>query len=557
MHSRQNKSIALSAEARAMLGIEAASAAPTEIMRAILKMPVDLLWNGGIGTWVKSVDETHAEIGDRANDTVRVNGMELRCRVVGEGGNLGFSQRGRIEYAQAGGRINTDFIDNSAGVNCSDVEVNLKILFNPLMQSGKLRRPARNRLLARMTEEVGQLVLRNNYLQSLAISTLQARAAERISELGHVIRALERAGTLDRVLEALPADDEIAERRRKGLGLTRPELSMLLSYSKIWLSERLGETDIADDHFLAGELTRYFPKPVQRRYPREVLRHQLRGEIIATATTNSLVNRMGPVFAIRAQEDTGADVGSIARAYSIAREVTGMRDLWADIEALDDRVPTGLQYDMMYETTRLLRHLSYWVLRQLGTRLDIESAVSRLRPGIHELMRDLPELIDGEEVVRYDAALARFAQDGVPPRVARRVATLGAVHAGVDIVEVAHARRSQIGHAARVYFSLGAALGLDWIRGEIERLSVDGHWQAVARGTLREEAYSLHRRLTDQVLARGRRGDPAARVSAWLAAGGSAVENLSRTVGAMRAGGGADFPTLSVALQAVRRLTER
>ena len=424
---------------------------------------------------------------------MRINGAELRCRVVGEGGNLGLSQRGRIEYAEAGGRINTDFIDNSAGVNTSDLEVNLKILFNPLMASGRLPRPERNALLASMTDEVSRLVLRNNYLQSLAIATLQARAPERVAEFGHVIHALERAGTLDRAMEALPTGDEIAERRRKGLGLTRPELAMLLSYSKIWLSDRLGATDIADDPFLGGELTRYFPEPVQRRFPRDIQKHQLRREIIVTAITNSLVNRMGPVFAIRMQEDTAADVGSIARAYSVAREITGMRELWADIEALDDQAPTALQYDMLVETTRLLRHLSYWVLRTQGRDLDIERAVSRLQPGIRELMRDLPELIEGTEVERYERALARYSKDDVPPKVARRVASLGAIHAGVDIVEVALARRARIGHAARVYFGLGAALGLDWLRDQIEHLVVEGHWQAVARGTLREDLYLLQR----------------------------------------------------------------
>lgn len=557
VHSRQSKSIALSSEARSLLGIEAGSATPVEIIRAILKMPVDLLWNGGIGTYVKSSEETHAEIGDRSNDAVRVDGRELRCRVVGEGGNLGLSQRGRVEYAATGGRINTDFIDNSGGVNCSDVEVNLKILLNPLVLSGKLRRGVRDRLLAGMTGEVAALVLRNNYLQSFAISTLQARAAERISELGHVIHALERAGTLDRALEALPPDDEIVERRRKGLGLTRPELAMLLSYSKIWLYDRLIESDVAEDSYLGSELTRYFPVPVQKKYPRAILRHQLRREIIVTATTNSLVNRMGPVFAIRAQEDTGADVGSIARAYSIAREVTGMRELWADIEALDDRAPTELQYDMMYETTRLLRHLSHWVLRNLGTDLDIERAVSRLGPGLSDLMRDLPELIEGLEIERYDRALQRFAREGVPPRVARRVACLGAIHSGVDIVEVALARKAPVAHAARVYFGLGAAIGLDWIFGEIEKLAVDGHWQAVARGTLREEAYLLHRRLCDQVLARSGKREPGAAIRSWLAQGGVAAENLNRAVQEMKTIGSADFPTLSVALQAVRRLAER
>jgi glutamate dehydrogenase len=329
---------------------------------------------------------------------------------------------------------------------------------------------------------------------------------------------------------------------------------MLLSYSKIWLSGKLIESDVAEDPFLGGELIRYFPLPVQRRYPRAILRHQLRREIIVTATTNSLVNRMGPVFAIRTQEDTGADVGSIARAFAIAREISGMRELWADIEALDDRVPTSLQYDMAHETTRLLRHLTYWVLRNLGRNLDIERAVKRLRPGIQELLANLPELIEGLEVERYDRGLQRFAVEGVPASVARRVASLGAIHSSVDIVEVALARHAPIAQAARVYFGLGAALGLDWIRGEIERLVVEGHWQALARGTLREDAYSLQRKLCDQVLERSGRGDAAARVDAWLKSGGADVDNLERTVREMRATGSTDFPTLSVALQAVRRL---
>ncbi len=556
VHSRQGKSIPLAPEVREMLGIDAAAAAPNEVIRAILRMPVDLLWNGGIGTYVKSADESHADIGDRANDAVRVNGAELRCRVVGEGGNLGLSQRGRIEYALAGGCINTDFIDNSAGVNCSDVEVNLKILFSGLMESRKITRAARNRLLARMTDEVAGLVLRNNYLQCLAISGLQSRSRERIFELGHVIRALERAGTLDRALEALPTDDEIVERHRQGQGLARPELAMLLSYSKIWLSARLLESDVASDPYLGNELMRYFPVPVQRRWSREIQKHQLRREIIVMATTNSLVNRMGPVFAIRTQEDTGADIGSIARAFAIAREITGMRELWADIEALDDHVPTGLQYDMAHETIRLLRPLTYWVLRQPGPELDIERAVSRLRPGIRELAGDLPSVIEGIEAERYERELARFSQPGVPASVARRVASLGAMHSGVDIVEVALARRVAIRHAARVYFSLGAAIGLDWIRSQIERLTVEGHWQALARGTLREDAYALQRRLCDRIVAKSRRGDPAAAVTAWLAGAGAAAEGVRRAVQEMRTTGADDFPTLSVALQAVRRLTE-
>ena len=310
---------------------------------------------------------------------------------------------------------------------------------------------------------------------------------------------------------------------------------MLLSYSKIWLSGRLMDTDVAEDPYLGAELTRYFPKPVQRRYPRAILGHQLSREIIVTATTNSLVNRMGPGFAIRTQEDTGADVGSIARAYSIAREITGMRDLWADIEALDDKVPAAIQYAMSHESMRLLRRLTYWVLRNLGTNLDIERAVSRLRPGIRELMSSLPDLIKGIEVDLYERSLQRFSVDGVPASVARRVASLGAVHSSVDIVEVALARRAPVAQAARVYFGLGAAIGLDWIRGEIERLPVEGHWQALARGSLREEAYMLQRRLADQALSRVRTGDSTKRINAWLKKGGAAYENLGRTVHEMRA----------------------
>jgi glutamate dehydrogenase len=556
VHSRQQKSIPLSAEARALLGIEAHAAAPNDVIRAILRLPVDLLWNGGIGTYVKSADETHAEIGDRANDAVRVDGAQLRCRVVGEGGNLGLSQRGRIEYALAGGRLNTDFIDNSAGVNCSDVEVNLKILLNPLMAAGTLRRGSRNRLLESMTSEVAGLVLRNNYLQCLAISALHETAAERIFELGHLLRSLERAGTLDRALEALPTDEEIVDRHRKGERLTRPELAMLLSYSKIWLSGRLIDTDVAEDPYLGAELTRYFPRPVQRRFAAEIQKHQLRREIIVTAVTNSLVNRMGPGFAVRTQEDTGADVGSIARAYSIAREITDMRDLWADIEALDDKAPAPVQYAMSHESMRLLRRLTYWVLRNFGTNLDIERAVSRLRPGIRQLMADLPDLIQGLEVELYAKSLERFSVTGVPAGVARRVAALGAFHSSVDIVEVALARHAPVTQAARVYFGLGAAIGLDWIRGQIERLPVEGHWQALARGTMREEAYLLQRRLADHVLRRRQAGDAARRIDAWLGTRGAAHENVKRTVREMRAMGNADFPTLSVALQAVRQLAE-
>jgi glutamate dehydrogenase len=557
VYPRHAKSIPLSPEARRLLDIESASAAPREIVRAILRLPVDLLWNGGIGTYVKSHEETHADVGDRSNDAVRVDGRELRCKVVGEGGNLGLSQRGRVEFAMNGGRVNTDFIDNSGGVNCSDVEVNTKILLNSVVQRGGLNRASRDRLLESMTGEVASLVLRGNYLQSQAISVTETHAAERLSEHAHVIRALERSGMLDRSLEALPTDDEISDRRRLGQGLTRPELAMVLSYSKLWLYDQLIASDVPEDPYLGRELTRYFPVPVQRKFPKDILGHPLRREIIVTATTNSLVNRMGPVFAIRAQEDTGTDIGRIARAYTIAREITDMRDLWADIEALDNTVPSGLQHSMLYVSSRLLRYLTYWVISNRKGGLDIDHAVSSLRPGLKELLQKLPTLLVGIEAEQYEASLQRLRSQGAPEAIARRVASLGAAQAAIDIVDVAGQSKRPVEPTARVYFGLGAELGIDWIRSEIERLAVEGHWQAVARGTLREEAYALQRSLCRDALAKQRAGRPADAVAAWIRSRPRRVENLRRTVQEMRSVDGTDFATLSVALQAVRRLADR
>ncbi|MGH8228185.1 MAG: NAD-glutamate dehydrogenase, partial [Steroidobacteraceae bacterium] len=313
VHSRAAKAIDLTPEARRLLGLAAASATPQEIIRAILTLPVDLLWNGGIGTYVKAASESQLAIGDRANDPVRVNGSEVRAKVVGEGGNLGFSQAGRIEYARSGGRLNTDFIDNSAGVNTSDVEVNIKILLNPEVAAGRLRLAARNRLIERMQDEVARLVLRNNYLQSQALSTLEPKSAARLPEYGDLMRSLERSGDLDRSLEFLPDDEALAERRKLGLGLTRPELSVLLAYGKISLTHHLLASDVPEDPYLSRELERYFPRPLRRRFAAAIPHHRLRREIIVTATANSLVNRMGPLFAHRAAADTGAAPARIAR----------------------------------------------------------------------------------------------------------------------------------------------------------------------------------------------------------------------------------------------------
>jgi glutamate dehydrogenase len=556
VYSRSLKSISLSPAAQSMLGLQSAAAAPNDIIKAILRMPVDLLWNGGIGTYVKASDETNNDVGDRANDAVRSNGAEIKAKVVGEGGNLGFSQRGRVEYALAGGRLNTDFIDNSAGVNTSDVEVNIKILLNPLMQAGKLTQQDRDKLLARMTDEVAALVLRNNYLQSQAISTLESQSAGRLAEFQHLIRSLESAGDLNRQLEFLPSDDELTERRKRGIGLTRPELSVVLSYSKIWLSKHLLASDVPEDSYLSTELGRYFPAPVQERFPRAIPRHRLKREIITTATTNSLINRMGPTFVPRTQEETGAEPAEIARAYTAAREIFDMRKLWARIESLDNRVTASLQYGMMYQTSRLLRHVTHWLLAHRRRELHIDRAVAEFRRGVRELEAQISQVLAGVDRERFETVRKEHLDAGAPAELAARVACLNANNAALDIIELANAFGGRVVEVARVYFEVGARTGLDWLRQQVEQLSVEGPWQAVARTGLRDNALRIHRKLAERVLARRGRGTAEARVTAWVESLGEELAHWQRTLADMRTAGAADFATLTVGVDTVRKLCD-
>jgi glutamate dehydrogenase len=530
-------------------------ATPNEVVRAILRSHADLLWNGGIGTYVKASSESNADVGDRSNDAVRIDGTELHCKVIGEGGNLGLSQLGRIEFARRGGRLNTDFIDNSAGVNTSDVEVNLKILLNGAVRAREITRAARDRLLAQMTDEVAALVLRNNYLQGQAISTGEFHSKERLTENASVIRALERSGDLNRSLEFLPSEEEIAERRKAGEGLTRPELAIVLSYGKIWLYKALINSNVPEDPYLSGELNRYFPEPVQRRFPTRLKRHRLRREIIATAITNSLINRMGPVFPVRAQEDTGAAPAAIARAYTIAREIFAARDIWAQIEALDNRIPAATQYTAMYQTTRLLRHASYWLLENLRDTHDIERAVRRYVGPVSELSRELGSVLSVTARARLGAARSQLIEQRVPEQLATRVASLDTMHCALDLVEVAASARVPIGYAAKTYFELGERIGLTWIKEQIEGLAVEGQWQAAARRTVRDDLYGLQRKITGAALkCKGR--EASARIEQWIQRHGPSIETLKRIVVDLRTGAPPDFATLSVALQAVRRLAQ-
>jgi len=554
VYLRSAKNLTLSREAQTLLELPA-QVTPNDIIKAILKAHVDLLWNGGIGTYVKASTESHSDVGDRSNDAVRIDARDLNCKVIGEGGNLGLSQLGRIEFARRGGRLNTDFIDNSAGVNTSDVEVNLKILLNGAVRAGEITQAARNRLLVQMTDEVAGLVLRNNYLQGQAISTSEFQSKQRLSESAYVIRALERAGDLNRSLEFLPSEEDIAERRQAGEGLTRPELAITLSYGKIWLYRALIHSNVPEDPYLSAELNRYFPTPVQKRFAKRIKRHRLRREIIATAITNSLINRMGPVFPVRAQDDTGADPAAIARAYSIAREVFAVRNIWAQIEALDNHIPAAVQYTAMFQTTRLLRHMSYWLLENRRKDLDIERAVSRYAGKVTELFHELPDVLSVTQKARLGALRSQLVEQRVPEHLAARIASLEELHSALDLVEVAMAARVRIGYAAKAYFDLGERIGLTWIKDQIEALTADGHWQAVARGTLRDNLYALQSKITLAVLrCKGR--EAGARVEQWLSRHSDPIDALKRVVVDLRTGSPPDFATISVALQAVRRLAQ-
>jgi len=564
---RSAKAIPLSAEARALLGIEAASAPPQEVIRAILRLPVDLLWNGGIGTYVKASTEAHGAAGDRTNDGVRIDGRELRARVVGEGGNLGFTQRGRVEYALAGGRINTDFIDNSAGVNTSDVEVNLKILTNPIEARGRLRRADRDKLFARLTDEVAALVLRNNYLQSQALSTLELQGLGRLPELQSLIGGLERSGELNRAVEHLPDDETLAQRRKQGQSLTRPELAVLLSYSKIWLTRQLLASDLPEDRGFAQELMRHFPSAVRARFAADIRRHRLRREIVATAVTNSLVNRMGPTFVGRACAETGASADDVARAWGIARDSFEARTLWQSVEALDNKAPAAAQYAIHGESARLLRHATTWLLRRRPGRLAVAEAVTEFAAPIAALRRSLPRVLEGRALESWRAARARHLDAGVPAPIAEEAASLPALDAALDICELARgggrvAGAAAIETTARTWFGASADLGLDALEGRIDSLTVDGALQAQARAGLRDGLRASQVRILTQLLAvplpAGTRAEGAwpARRQAWSAPRTARLEAWHRTLREVQTAGGADFASLSVCIEALRALAD-
>ena len=552
VYPRSVKRIALSSQAAAALGLEdAVDLTPSEVVTAILKAPVDLLYNGGIGTYVKASDEAHAEVGDRSNDVLRVNGKDLRCKIVAEGGNLGFTQRGRVEFAMKGGRINTDAIDNSAGVDASDHEVNIKILLGLVVEDGVLNETQRNSLLAAMTDEVGQLVLRDNYFQNQVLALTDRGGMELLDGQQRFLQFLERAHRLNRALEYLPDDVEIDARRSGGKGLTRPELAVLLAYSKMWLYDEMLASSLPDDAWVATALARYFPTPLREIYASYMQRHPLRREIISTHVINSMINRVGSTFVHQMLEASGAQAHEVIRSYLLAREVFGMVPLWQSIEALDNRVPAAVQMEMQAQLEYLVARATNWFIRSPRLRAPLETTIEHFVPGVESLFANLHRLTDQASQRQLETHAAHYIDAGVPADLARRVAAYDTVYAALDIVEVSGTSNRSVEDVASVWFGLAARFGWEWLMEKIAALEDDDYWRMRAKAALREDLAGLQRTITAQALAEN--ADAQTAVDAWMRSHPVVVGRAGKMLEELRAGPPPDQAMLAVALREWRQ----
>jgi glutamate dehydrogenase len=512
--SRSAKSIPLSPQMRALIDLDQAEATPTEVMHAILKAPVDLLWFGGIGTYVRAADETDDEVGDRANDAIRVTGNLLRCRVVGEGANLGVTQRGRIEAARAGIRLNTDAIDNSAGVNTSDVEVNIKIALTTPERDGRLGEAARNALLAEMTDEVAGLVLRNNYLQTLSLSLSQRRGLEDLGFARGLMHRLEAEGRLDRAVENLPDDVVLAEREARGESLTRPETAVLLAYAKLSLFDAVLDSDVPDDAYFVSELNRYFPAPVRERFPDAVLNHRLRREIIATQLSNAVANRCGATVVARIADRTGADAAAIARAYALTRDTFGLLDINNEIDDLDTKIAGATQLALYAAVQDTVLDRMVWFIRNIDLQGELAPVVARFRPGVEQVAKALPKLLSQDQAAERARRIEALAGEGVPKPLASRIAGLPGLSASADAVIVSERSGIGVAEATATLFALDEAFGLGRLRAAAEVIAPADRYENLAIDRALDSLDLSLRRIGIEVTAGGGSGRPA--VEAWF-----------------------------------------
>jgi glutamate dehydrogenase len=545
---RLAKSIEVTPQMRDALGIEAERLAPTELIKAILTAPVDLLWNGGIGTYVKSSTEINSQVGDRANDAVRVNGSQLRCRMVGEGGNLGFTQLGRVEYALSGGLIYTDAIDNSAGVDCSDHEVNIKILLGDVVADGEMTIKQRNQLLDEMTDEVAELVLANNKAQTLALTMARRQALPMVNVHARYLDQLEREGWIDRGIEFLPSDKQIAERQATGVGLTAPELAVLIAYTKNANVAEFVRSDLPDSDALVPDLVDYFPAPLRERFRREILEHRLRREIVATQYVNQMVNLSGISYDHRMTEDTGASVTDVGRAWLAVREVFDFPSWWEQIGELTE-LSVDDQLDLYLDCRRTVERCSLWFLRHRRPPVDAVVEAEFFRQPVGAVMVVLPDLLQGPIRTAADEVAERRRRAGVPDELARASAVWRLVHTTFDVVELTARTGADPIEAAGVYWALFDRLELLWLWDAIGALPRADRWQTQARNALRDDLLTAIADLTANVLVHHDRT-----VSGWFGANERSVQRATSQLTEIRRTDAFDITNLSVALRQLRNL---
>ncbi len=546
--SRSAKSIAITPEMGRRFGIEAQHLTPNELINYLLRAQVDLLWNGGIGTYVKASTETHLAVGDKTNDALRVDGRDLRCKVVGEGGNLGLTQLARVEYALSGGRVNTDFIDNAGGVDCSDHEVNIKILLNAVVARGDLTGKQRNQLLEEMTDAVAELVLRDNYRQVQAISLVETQAEDRFGEYRRFVDLMDQAGRIDRALEFLPSDEELTERRNRGQSFSRPELCVLVSYSKGILKEHLMNSDLDSDPHLADVVKTAFPERLVDQYEEDVRSHRLHREIMATQLANDIVNRMGLNFVMRQTRATGASHADVARAYIATLEAYGLRELWDWIELLDNKVSADVQMDMMLNLVRLVRRGTRWLLRNRRHELRPTALVEEFRPGLEQLGGAFPQMLRGRAAAQYEETLARYIDAGVGRELAERVAGAYQAYTALGIIQAATENDAALEDVARLYFYIGEHLELDWFSAQILAADVDNEWQALARDTYLEDLEWQQRSLAVSALRYLEPGkDLEASIGNWAAEQETLLGRWRAMLAELHAADAPDFTMFAVA----------
>ncbi|WP_328976762.1 NAD-glutamate dehydrogenase [Streptomyces canus] len=554
---RTAKAIQVNAHIREALGIEdkVTKMTPADLMKAILKAPVDLLWNGGIGTYVKASTETHADVGDKANDPIRVDGADLRVRVVGEGGNLGLTQLGRIEFALQGGKINTDAIDNSAGVDTSDHEVNIKILLNGLVTEGDMTVKQRNKLLAEMTDEVGRLVLRNNYAQNTAIANALAQSKDMLHAQQRFMRHLVREGHLDRALEFLPTDRQIRERLGAAQGLTSPETAVLLAYTKITVAEELLHTALPDDPYLHGLLHTYFPAALREKFPEHIDNHPLHREITTTVLVNDTVNTGGTTYLHRLREETGASLEEIVRAQTVARAIFRSGVVWDGVESLDNQVEAAVQTRIRLHSRRLVERGTRWLLNNRPQPLQLAETVEFFGDRVEQVWSQLPKLLRGADLEWYQKIYDELTGVGVPDELATRVAGFSSAFPTLDIVSVADRMGRDPMDVAEVYYDLADRLHITQLMDRIIELPRADRWQSMARASIREDLYAAHSALTADVLAVGNGAStPEQRFKAWEEKNAPILSRARTTLDEIQGSDAFDLANLSVAMRTMRTL---